>query len=144
MKGRAARRPGRPRTLTGQLARSVCVSLTAFGVDIGTLALLTEAAGLHYLASAAISFLLGTSLTWLLSVLWVFDVRAFRSRLAEYSLFLLVGVVGLGLNELLLWVFTDAVGLYYLLSKTIAATLVFGWNFGARRALLFRPRSTAA
>lgn len=131
-------RNGIPRGFAGQLTRSIGVSLLSFGLDIGTLALLTEAAGLYYMASAAVSFLLGTSLSWLLSILWVFDVRAFRSRLAEYGLFVLVGLVGLGLNEALLWLFTERVGLYYLFSKVIAATLIFSWNFGMRKVLLFR------
>jgi putative flippase GtrA len=136
--------PGRPDTrgtisgLRRQLLRSVGVSLVSFGLDFGVLALLTEAAGLYYLLSAAISFLLGTSLSWLLSVRWVFDVRARASKLVEYGLFVLVGAVGLGLNEVLLWLFTDRWGIYYLLSKIIAASLVFFWNFGMRKALLFR------
>ena len=121
-----------------QLIRSVGVSLVSFGLDFGILALLTEAAGLHYLLSAGISFLLGTTLSWLLSVRWVFDLRTRSSKLLEYGLFVMVGVVGLGLNEALLWLFTDRAGLYYLLSKIIAASLVFFWNFGMRKALLFR------
>ncbi len=116
----------------------MAVSLVSFALDFGTLAFLTEIAGLHYLASAALSFLLGTSLSWLLSVRWVFDVRRYNSRMAEYGLFVFVGAVGLGLNEILLWAFTDGLGLYYLLSKVIAASLVFFWNFGMRKALLFR------
>ncbi len=147
---RASRSQARPTSIPGartrpapsavrrQLIRSVGVSLVSFGLDFGVLALLTEKAGLHYLVSAGISFLLGTSLSWLLSVLWVFDVRARSSKLVEYGLFVLVGVVGLGLNEILLWVFTDRWGVYYLLSKVIAASLVFSWNFGMRRVLLFR------
>ncbi len=125
-------------SLTAQLLRAVAVSLVSFGLDFGTLALLTEVARLHYLVSAALSFLLGTTLSWLLSIRWVFDVRRFSSRVAEYALFVFVGVVGLAINELLLWAFTDGLGLYYLLSKIIAATIGFFWNFGMRKTLLFR------
>jgi putative flippase GtrA len=136
-RGRGARRHERF-PLVGQLARAVPVSLVSFALDFGALALLTEIAGLHYLLSAALSFLLGTTVSWLLSILWVFDVRRFSSRFAEYALFVFVGVVGLAINEVLLWAFTDGVGLHYLLSKLIAATLGFFWNFGMRKALLFR------
>lgn len=137
---RVSRSRGRPlpSTLRGQLTRSVAVSLISFALDFGMLAFLTEVAGLHYLLSAGISFLLGTSLSWVLSVLWVFDVRTRSSKLLEYGLFVLVGVVGLGLNEALLWLFTDRWGVYYLLSKIIAASIVFFWNFGMRKTLLFR------
>jgi putative flippase GtrA len=133
----------KPSTVRGQLLRSILVSMFSFGVDFGALALLTEAAGLHYLASAAPSFLLGTSVSYLLSILWVFEVRRFPSRTLEYLVFILVGVVGLGLNEALLWLLTDPVGIYYLVSKVIAAALIFFWNFAARRYLLFRPAENA-
>ena len=122
-----------------QLLKTAVASQAAFWLDFGILALLTEVAGLHYLASAAFSFLAGATLSYVLSVLWVFDIRRFASKAAaEYALFVLVGVVGLGLNEALLWVFTEPLGLHYLVSKIVAAGLIFGWNFGARKLLLFR------
>lgn len=121
-----------------ELLKTVAASQAAFWLDFGILALLTEAAGLHYLASAAFSFLAGTTLSYVLAIVWVFDTRRFSSKTAEYALFVLVGVVGLALNEALLWLFTEALGLHYLVSKAAAATLIFGWNFGARKLLLFR------
>ena len=121
-----------------QLLKTVVASQAAFWLDFGILALLTEAAGLHYLVSAAVAFLAGTTVSYILSVAWVFDTRRVASKAAEYALFVLVGVVGLALNEGLLWVFTEALGLHYLVSKVVAATLIFGWNFGARKLLLFR------
>ena len=121
-----------------QLLKTAVASQAAFWLDFGILALLTEAAGLHYLASAAVAFLAGTTVSYVLSVVWVFDTRRVASKAAEYALFVLVGVVGLALNEGLLWAFTEALGLHYLVSKVVAATLIFGWNFGARKLLLFR------
>jgi putative flippase GtrA len=127
----------RARGLRVQLLRAVPVSLVSFALDFGTLAFLTEVAHLYYLLSAAVAFLAGTTLTWVLSVKWVFLVRRARSRAMEYGLFVFVGVIGLGLNEAFLWAFTERLGLYYLLAKVCASTLVFSWNFGMRRALLF-------
>jgi putative flippase GtrA len=125
-------------TTGGQLLRSMGVSLIAFAADFALLALLTEMARLHYLVSAGISFLLGTSVSYILSVLWVFPVRRYASRVLEYALFIFVGLVGLGLNEAFLWALTEKVGIYYLASKVIAASLIFFWNFSARKLLLFR------
>ncbi len=121
-----------------QLLKTVAASQAAFWLDFGILALLTELAGLHYLVSAAVAFLAGTTLSYVLSVVWVFDTRRVASKAAEYALFVLVGAVGLALNEALLWVFTEPLGLHYLVSKALAATIIFGWNFGARKLLLFR------
>lgn len=121
-----------------QLFRYTFVGGTAFVFDFGGLYLLTEHAGLHYQLSAALSFLLGLSVNYVLSVLWVFNRRTLRSRWAEFGIFALVGIVGLGLNALFMWLFTDVAGLYYLLSKVGSTVLVFLWNFFARKVSLFR------
>jgi putative flippase GtrA len=123
-----------------ELAKSVGVSALAFSADFGLLVLLTETAGLHYLASAALSFCVGASVSYALSVLWVFRSRRFSSPLLEYVLFVGVGVVGLGLNEVLLWLLTEPLGLYYMASKVVAAAVIFFWNFGARKLILFPHR----
>ncbi len=131
----------KPTTTRGQLLLSMAASLLAFGLDFGALALLTEVARLHYLLSAAFSFILGTTASYILSIRFIFEMRSASVRV-EYGLFVLVGAVGLGLNELLLWALTDLAGIHYLISKIIAASLVFFWNFGARKLLLFSaPKS---
>jgi putative flippase GtrA len=124
-------------TTRGQLLLSVASSLLSFALDFGVLALLTEVAGLYYLVSAGISFVAGTTLSYALSVAFIFALRRHASAWIEYALFVLVGVVGLGLNEVLLWVGADVLGVHYLISKIIAASLVFFWNFTARKLLLF-------
>jgi len=123
--------------VTAQLLKSVLVSLVAFAIDFAVLVLLTEAAGLHYLISAGISFLAGTTVSYVLSVTWVFPVRRFSSKAVEYIIYIAVGAIGLGLNEALLWVFTEPLGIFYMASKVIAAALIFFWNFGARKLVLF-------
>jgi putative flippase GtrA len=133
----------KPTTTRSQLLLSVVTSLLSFGLDFGVLALLTEVVRLHYLVSAALSFTLGTTMSYALSILFVFDLRRYASPALEYGVFVLVGVVGLGLNELLLWTLTDVLGIYYLVSKIAAASLVFFWNFGARKLILFSAPKSA-
>lgn len=111
--------------------------MLSFALDFGGLAFITEVIRLSYLVSAAFSYVLGTSLSYALSVRFVFSLRRFSSRVLEYGVFLAVGIIGLCLNELFLWVLTDKVGIYYLISKIVAASLVFFWNFGARKLVLF-------
>ena len=48
-------------------------------------------------------------------------------------------LIGLGLTELLMWAFTDGLGLFYLLSKAIAAVIVLLWNFFAKK-LMYRKK----
>lgn len=114
---------------------------TAFLIDTGLLALLTELFGQeHLLLWTAIAFLTGLLVTYLFSILWVFDNRSMKSRTAEVAIFVLIGVVGLGFTELLMWLFAQKAGLHYLLSKIITTVIVFIWNFMAKKLLLFRSK----
>ena len=63
-----------------------------------------------------------------------------KSRTAEVAIFVLIGVVGLGFTELLMWLFAGRAGFHYLPSKLLTTALVFIWNFAAKKLLLFRNR----
>ena len=120
-----------------QLFRYFFVGGAAFLVDYGSLWLLTDVFGLHYLLSAAIAFILGLVCNYLLSTTWVFDNNRLENRWAEFAVFALIGVIGLGLNELIMYVGTDVLHLHYMLSKLVSTALVFFWNFFARKFILF-------
>ncbi|UTB31515.1 MAG: GtrA family protein [Methanobacterium sp. ERen5] len=121
-----------------QFFRYIFVGGTAFLVDFGSLYLLTEYFGIFYLMSAAIAFTLGLIANYLLSVRWVFNKHTLDNRLHEVGIFTLVGIVGLGLNEVIIWFFTSNMHLFYIYSKIISAALVLFWNFFARRYTIFR------
>ena len=120
-----------------QLFRYTFVGGFAFLVDFGTLAFLTEIVHIYYLVSAGISFLLGLTVNYILSIKWVFNSRKMEKQWLELLLFTVIGLVGLGLNELFIWVFTEIFFIYYLLSKIITTVIVYFWNFFARKYLLF-------
>lgn len=121
-----------------QLIRYTIVGGFAFLIDFGTLYILTEFAHLHYLLSAGIAFILGLLTNYFLSIRWVFDTRIVRDKKLEFIIFAVIGLIGLGLNELFLWIFTDLLDIYYLGSKVLTAILVYLWNFFARKRILFR------
>lgn len=110
----------------------------AFLVDFSALYSLTTYLHLHYLTSAAISYMLGSAVHYVLSILFIFDSRCLENQTLEFTIFALIGLVGLGMNEGVLWFFTEKVGLYYLYSKFIATFFIFFWNFSTRKFILFR------
>jgi putative flippase GtrA len=121
-----------------QFVRAIFVGAAAFSVDVGTLWALTGLGHVHYLVSAACGFVLGLAVNYVLSTGWVFNRRTLDSRTMEFAVFALIGLVGLGLTELLMWLLTDIGGLFYLVSKIVTTVVVYSWNFGARKRLLFR------
>lgn len=124
-------------SLQADFFRYFLVGGGAFVVDFLLLFLLTEFGHIHYLFSASVAFLAGTAVNYSLSVSWVFDHRSVDNRMHEFVIFAVIGIVGLVFNAALIWLFTELAGLYYLVSKMIAAALILLFNFGARKALLF-------
>jgi putative flippase GtrA len=98
-----------------QLLRYAMVGGCAYAVDFGALYLLTDYFQLHYLLSAAIAFTLGLITNYTLSILWVFSNRTVSNKQVEFLIFALIGVIGLGFNEVTLWFFTGYVHIHYLL-----------------------------
>ncbi len=121
-----------------QFVRYFFVGSFAFVVDFGLLYILTEYAGLHYLLSATLSFISGLLVNYIISCIWVFSNSKFKNRLVEFLFFAAIGVVGLLLNDALIWLFTDCIGTHYMFSKIVAAAIVYLWNFFARKYLVFR------
>ena len=128
----------KPDSLIGQLLRYAVVGGISFVVDYGSLWLLTEKAGLPYLWSAAIAFILGLICNYLLSTAWVFGESRIKNAWGEFLAFAIIGLVGLGLNELIMFGCTDGLGFHYMLSKIVSTGIVFFWNFLARRFLVFK------
>jgi putative flippase GtrA len=113
------------------------VSLAALAVDYGLLMGLTSLAHVHYLVSAGVGFCAGLALNYALSVTLVFRESRLADRRVEFIVFMLIGLVGLALNEALMRFFVETAGLGYAVAKIPATGVGFVFNFGARRVMLF-------
>jgi putative flippase GtrA len=125
-------------SLSGEFARYFASGLVALAVDFSLYVCLTEFAGWHYLASAVAAFCAGLATVYLFSISWVFRHRRVGRVAHEFLLFAAIGLAGLALTGGILYTLTDIAGLDYRLSKVAAAALVFLFNFGSRKFLLFR------
>jgi putative flippase GtrA len=126
-----------------QFFRYLFVGGLSFVVDFGLLFLLTEFFSVYYLASAAIAFLGGLITNYLISISWVFNNRTLKNRKFEFLVFVFTGLIGLGLNQLLIWSLTEKLGIYYLGSKIVSTAIVLIWNFGSRKFILFRNKTSS-
>lgn len=129
---------GKTQSVWIQIFRYLVVSGASLALDFAALWALTELASLHYLASAALSYAAGLVLNYYLSRLWVFHSSKLKSQAAEFSIFALIGVVGLGVNELILWASVGLLGLHYLVGRGVSAIIGYAWKYVARKWLLFR------
>ena len=128
-----------------QLARYSLVGGIAFIVDFGLFALCLYALEWHYLLANLMGLTAGLTLNYALSIKWVFSDckrRLENRKLAEFSVFAIVGIIGVGINELLMLLLVDFSNVQELFSKMIAAIIVLLWNFCGRKLILFKERKT--
>ena len=118
-----------------QFIRYIFVGGAAFVADAGSLWLISLVA--HYLVAAAAAFIIGLVVNFTLSKLFVFTDNT-HNKAAEFITYGIIGVIGLGLTELLMYLFTEKLGLFFMLSKIITAVIVLVWNFAARKIILYR------
>jgi len=123
-----------------ELFRYLVASGIAFIIDFSMLYVLTDYFGLYYLHASALSFVSGILSIYILSITWVFQHRSFSKKRIELPVFIVIGIIGLMINQTGMYLITETVGLYYLLSKILISILVFAWNFTARKIILFTKK----
>lgn len=120
-----------------QLFRYGFVGGIAFVADAGVLWLL-ERIGLSYLTAAGFGFTVGLVVNFALSKCLVFrGNQQTHKEGTEFLVFFITGVIGLALTEGLMYVFTELLLLYFMISKVLAAGIVLIWNFLARKIILY-------
>ena len=112
------------------------VGVVATAIDFALLFILTEFFHVPYLWSAAISFSISLVVNYLLSMRYVFEGRDDITKRREFITFVILSLIGLGLNELFMWLGTDLIGIPYMLTKVFATGAVMVYNFVSRKVLL--------
>jgi len=131
-----------PYTFFGQIVRYGLAGGIAAVVNIGVYAAawrLLHAVwpSFDYQVANVIGFFAGNMTSYQLSTRFVFDYRRLRKRTHEFGIYFAIGVGGLVWSALILLLLVGIFGLQKDIAKVISVGIVFGWNFGVRKALLF-------
>lgn len=122
--------------LINQILKFGVVGGIAFIIDYSVLFICTEFFGIYYLISSLISFSVSTVFNYIASIKWVFDVNQKKSQKKNFILFIVFSVIGLGLNQLIMWFGVDMLHIYYMLVKIEATAIVMVFNFITRKMFL--------
>ena len=123
--------------LIGQIMKFGVVGIIATIVDFVVLTILIEAFSVYYLTSAAIGFIVATLFNYVASMRYVFNSRfGPHEKQKELIIFILLSVVGLGLNQFFMWLFVEFFSIFYIFSKVLATVLVMAWNFVSRKIFI--------
>lgn len=130
--------------LRHDLLRYFAASGIALAADLGTLSFCLRWLDFSLGWSASIGFAAGALVAYLLSIRWVFRKRAFADAPAvEFMAFVGIGIAGLGLTQLLLWLGAVKLQLVPELVKLAAAVVTFVFNYLVRKTLLFAVSARA-
>ena len=124
------------RKLIEQIMKFGVVGVIAFAIDYGLMVALTELAGVNYLISATISFIVSVTFNYFASMRYVFTHKEGMSRRREFVVFVVLSVIGLLITDALMWLGTDIAGISYLITKIFATAVVMVWNFVTRNIYL--------
>jgi len=118
------------------LSRYASVGAASGILDFGTLFILTEFFGIHYLISATLAFIVGGATNYWFNKHWTFKSNGQHRK--QLPVFFILATLGLIINNNIMYLSVEKLGLHYLLAKLLAAVIVTFWNFFGNRYLTFR------
>ena len=110
----------------------------AAAFDITFFFIFAKLAGFNYLAVGAIGFIFATLINYFLSITHVFDSGARFGKNREIFWVFAVSLVGLAINQVVLFYAIGVVGIEVMLGKIAATSITFFWNYGARKYFVFK------
>ena len=122
--------------LIEQIMKFGIVGFLAFFIDYGLMVALTEIFSINYLVSATLSFTVSVIFNYVASMRFVFTHKEDMSRTREFVIFIVLSVIGLGINDLCMWLGTDLLSIDYRITKIGATAIVMVWNFVTRKKFL--------
>lgn len=124
------------------------VGALCFMIDYGLYSVLCLS-GMYYLLAALIGFTVSVVVNYLLSMKFVFTRKDNMNRKAEFTIFLVLSIIGLGLNEVIIYACYDGLYLHVvevremmsadaakLIGKLVATAIVMIFNFITRKIFL--------
>ena len=105
-------------------------------VDLGLLYALTEWAGLFYLLSATLSFIVAQSLNYYLNR--TFNFRNKSKKIArQLTMFISVNAIGLGVGLGILTFLVEIFGVWYIIARIISMLIAFTFNYSMHKKYTF-------
>ena len=123
-----------------QFARYFIVGGLAFLFDFIILYLLTSVYGFHYIFSATVAFIVGIGVNYILSFYWVFsgtNKKFSNRRLIEVLIFFSIGIIGVILNDIIMYIAVEFFEINYLIAKIYSTAFIFFFNFFSRKFILY-------
>lgn len=117
------------------------VGLSGILVNTGILFVLTEWVHIYYLVSSIFAIEASIITNFLLNDLWTFNGNSknkFSKKWKRFLSYEVISICGTLINMGILFIFTDLVGLWYIIANIIGIFVAFIWNFLVNRNVTWR------
>ncbi len=112
------------------------VGFSGLIVDFGFTYLFKEIFKVQKYLANAIGFMIAASTNYLLNRIWTF--QSSNPEIAiEYTEFILISLIGLGINTFILWFILKKFKINFYIAKAFAIAVVTIWNFLANAFITF-------
>ncbi len=125
-----------------KLAMFGLVGFTGMIIDYAATAFLKEVLEANKYLANTTGFVLAASSNYFINRKWTF--KSSNPKIGkEYTGFIAIAIVGLLLNNSIIWILSDYLfSLNFYLSKFVAISIVFIWNFVMNNFFNFKHRKT--
>lgn len=106
--------------------------------NIGLLRILEHYFGVYYLIAGAISFVCSVFVSFGLQRKLTFKHSTVVYTHKQFTTFVIIALVNLGLSELLLFICVDKFGFHYVVGQIIGSAIVAIWSYFAYKIWVFK------
>ena len=124
-------------TILMRFVRFGIVGVSGTLIDFGVTWLCKEKLHWNKYLSNSIGFILAATNNYTWNRLWTFESQN-SEIFREYGTFVLIALIGLGLNNFVTWLLHEKAHWNFYLSKLVAVGVVVIWNFSMNYVFTFR------
>ena len=125
-----------------KLIKFLIAGSTAAGTTFFFVYFFTDIVGLWYLASSVIAFFFGVVVSFTLQKFWTFKGEQEKQTHHQLILFISLGICGMVINALGMYLLVDKVHLWYMLAQFITAAGIAIINFFVYQLVIFNHKTT--
>lgn len=121
---------------TRQFLKFALVGFASLAVEYLFLGYFLQALSMDYLLATTIAFIISIVVNYILSMKYVFSHKEDMSRKREFTIFAVLSAIGLGLNDLYMFIGVSLLNVGTMTMKLISTFFVTWYNYFSRRKFL--------
>ena len=123
--------------LLSKLLKFGIVGCSGMIIDFGATYLCKEILKINKFLSNGIGFILAATSNYFINRIWTFNSQTEDIGI-QYAQFMIVSVIGLGINSLILYLLNEKLKWNFYFSKVIAIAITTIWNFFSNLLFTFK------